>query len=189
MAKSNGGDGKSLEMENSYFKGTRSSFVDANSYKWHVFFIFSNYVHAQKRVQQTNLGIGMNVLTENQSARSDILCRATEVKFSYQAWWPVSASTLKAIRGSIKPPCLSWPQRGYLRLIPSRKFLCERAAVSPMWARMQGRAPASPASFTTWRLQCAQGQKTSVNKLFCGCAHVLSASIYVSLWRAQWVKL
>lgn len=124
----------------------------------------------------------MNVSSEIQSAKSDILSRATEVKFSYQARWSASVSALKAIRGSIKPSCLSWPQR---RLpegssLPE-KFLCERAAVSSTWERMRSRAPASPPIFTTWRLQHVQGQNSLINGPFCGCARVLSAHVYVSL--------
>lgn len=77
---------------------------------------FLNYLHAEQTVWHVDLEICVNVSTEIQFVKSDIRCSATEVKFSYQAWWPVSSSVQKAISVSIKRFCLSRPQKGYLGL-------------------------------------------------------------------------
>lgn len=70
--------------------------------------VFSLWLHI---VWRTKPGVCMSGFLEFNQQKC---VGAAEVKLCY-----------RGIRGIVKPPCLSRPWRGYLRLIPSRKFLSE----------------------------------------------------------------
>lgn len=138
---------KKEKTEQHYFPISHCEFFKVSHFLFFSFF-FLNYLHAEGTVWHVDLEICVNVSTEIQFVKSDIRCSATEVKFSYQAWWPVSSSVQKAISVSIKRFCLSRPQKGYLGL----PFPEKSGEKEHLWFT-NSQAYVPPEIFNTWRLQ------------------------------------
>lgn len=165
-----------------YCNSTRATqFVKANSFKWHCFFRFSNYLLAQKWLCHINLGICMNRFTKIQSSifKKSVQSYRGEIQLS-----SMMASVYVCTESNQKEYKASLSLMAAERLPEAHPFQENSCVKEQMWAQCEGRAPAI---FAMWRLQHVQGQNTLMNKLFC--VHVYSVlSIYAYEWNDNYVR-